>query len=307
MRIAIIGRTSILYNTALLLKKMNHEVVCILTAKEAPEYTRTSQDFRELASMWCIPFSQGGNILKHIDFLHDANADIAVSINYTGIIPQEIINLFPHGILNAHGGDLPRYRGNACQAWAIINGETRIGLCVHKMIADELDSGDIISREYLNINNETKITDVYSWMEEKTPNLMLSAVGILSKDPNYVLEEQSKNPESSLRCYPRKPEDGSIDWSKPAIEILRLINASGKPYSGAFCKFQEQKLIVWDGALREKSENVCAMPGQVIKIEDDYVDIACGDENLVRLYSVEYEGSLACPSYIFTSIRDRVY
>ena len=44
-------------------------------------------------------------------------------MNYTGIIPQSIIDLFNHGILNIHPGDLPRYRGNACLAWAIINAE----------------------------------------------------------------------------------------------------------------------------------------------------------------------------------------
>ena len=37
---------------------------------------------------------------------------------------QSTIDLFPLGIL-IHGGDLPKYRGNACQAWAIINGEEK--------------------------------------------------------------------------------------------------------------------------------------------------------------------------------------
>ena len=72
-------------------------------------------------------------------------------------IPNKIINYFNYGILNAHGGDLPRYRGNACQAWAILNGENKIGLCIHKMVGGELDSGDIISRDYLDIGENTKI------------------------------------------------------------------------------------------------------------------------------------------------------
>ena len=69
-------------------------------------------------------------------------------MNYTGIIPQSIIDIFQYGILNAHGGDLPRYRGNARQAWAH-NGEKSIGLCIHKMIGGEIDMcGDIIARDY---------------------------------------------------------------------------------------------------------------------------------------------------------------
>ncbi|GAB1465742.1 hypothetical protein MASR2M54_12420 [Aliarcobacter cryaerophilus] len=53
------------------------------------------------------------------------DCEIAVSLNYSSIISQNVIDLFPLGVLNAHGGDLPRYRGNACQAWAIINGEEK--------------------------------------------------------------------------------------------------------------------------------------------------------------------------------------
>jgi len=48
MKIAIIGRTELLYDTALRLKNAGHDIVCILTAKEAPEYTRKASDFRQL-------------------------------------------------------------------------------------------------------------------------------------------------------------------------------------------------------------------------------------------------------------------
>ena len=48
---------------------------------------------------------------------------------------NKVISIFTLGILNAHGGDLPRYRGNACQAWAIINGEekTYVGYSLKKI------------------------------------------------------------------------------------------------------------------------------------------------------------------------------
>ena len=123
MKIAIIGRTEILYDTAIYLKEAGHDICCIITAKEAPEYTRTVEDFRRLAKLYNIPFASGSKIIKNIDLLRDSDAEIGVSINYTGLIPQSVIDIFPLGLLNSHGGDLPRYRGNACQAWAIINAE----------------------------------------------------------------------------------------------------------------------------------------------------------------------------------------
>jgi len=306
MRVAVIGRTEILYETALLLRQRGHEISCILTAKEAPEYARTAKDFRRLSEHWGVPFAQGARILEHADFLRASASDIAVSMNYPGIVPQQVIDIFPLGILNAHGGDLPRYRGNACQAWAILNGESRIGLCIHKMIGGELDSGDIIARDYLPIDLSTKVTQVWKWMRERIPALMLEAAERLAREPGYVLERQSKDPAAALRCYPRRPEDGRIDWHRPAIEVLRLINASNKPYAGAFCEYEGRKLIIWDAALVEDDENFCAVPGQVLAVGAGHVDMACGTGKL-RLFKVQLEGgSEIGPDRLISSIRMRL-
>ena len=119
----------------------------MITSKAAPEYKK-EQDFKDLADGISTTFIQTGKInsKKVIDKIKSLGIiDIAVSIEYSGVIAAEIIDLFPMGILNAHGGDLPKYRGNACQAWAIIKGEEN-RLCIHKMIGGELDSGDIVLR-----------------------------------------------------------------------------------------------------------------------------------------------------------------
>lgn len=306
MRIAIIGRTEILYNAAVQLKQAGHAISCILTAKEAPEYTRTAVDFKALAEKWNIPFAQGPRIVEHLEFLKASASDIAVSINYTGVVPQEVIDLFPLGVLNAHGGDLPRYRGNACQAWAIINGEDRIGLCIHRMIGGELDSGDIIARDYLPVDLTTKVTLAWHWMIERSPTLMLEAVEQLARDPSYVLERQSKNPADALRCYPRRPEDGRIDWHRPAVDVLRLINASAPPYAGAFCVFQDQHLIVWDACMSPTTdERFLAIPGQVTEIGMGYVDIAC-NPGKVRLQTVGWCGETLPPDRVLHSLRMRL-
>ena len=119
------------------------------------------------------------------------------------IINQDTIDLFKLGILNAHGGDLPRYRGNACQAWAILNKENRVGLCIHKMIGSELDSGDIVERDYLSINENTKITQIHEWIDLRVPELFIESLKKLKKNNHYVLEVQSKKNEDILRTYPR--------------------------------------------------------------------------------------------------------
>ena len=45
MRIGIIGRSEILYDTVLELKNAGHEICFIITSKEAPEYIKKTEDF----------------------------------------------------------------------------------------------------------------------------------------------------------------------------------------------------------------------------------------------------------------------
>lgn len=305
MKVAIIGRSELLFETAEKLAAAGHEIALIVTARAAPEYTRTEKDFEDLAVACGATFLYTPKILESFDKIKACGSiDVAVSINYSSIIPQPVIDCFPLGILNAHGGDLPRYRGNACQAWAILNGEEKIGLCIHRMIGDELDSGDIIARDYLAIDINTKITEVWSWMQRRIPDLYGEALGYLESDPDYVLEKQSLNPQKALRCYPRRPEDGRIDWSKTAAEILRLINASNKPYAGAFCDYNGQKMIIWD-AMLAPAENYCAVPGQVTEIGPNYLDVATG-AGKIRLKNIEVDGQEVAPSNLIRSIRNRL-
>ena len=304
MKIAIIGRTQILFETMFMLKKEGYDISCILTSKEAPEYTKVSDDFKQIAKDWNIPFAKGAKILEHTEFLSSSNSDIALSLNYNGIIPQSIIDLFPMGILNAHGGDLPRYRGNACQAWAILNGEEKIGLCIHKMIGGELDSGDIIAKEFLKIDINTKVTQVWGWMSTSIPKLFLESVKKMSDNPSFVLEEQSKNSKEISRCFPLNPSDGLINWSKSSTQILRQINAHNKPYSGAFSSINKEKVIIWDAELVDIEYVYYAVPGQIIKIDEGYIQVACG-EGQIKISLIEIDNSLITPDKYVKSIRTR--
>jgi UDP-4-amino-4-deoxy-L-arabinose formyltransferase/UDP-glucuronic acid dehydrogenase (UDP-4-keto-hexauronic acid decarboxylating) len=309
MKIAIIGRTEILYDTIVEVIKKGYEIPLIITAKEAPEYTKTSNDFKHLANEIGAKFLHAPklNTQEVKDVIESCgDMDIALSFNYSSIIDDEIIALFRLGILNAHGGDLPKYRGNACQAWAILNGETRIGLCIHSMVGGEMDSGNIIDRDYLEIDINTKIGYIWDWKRSRIPNMFIHSAEQLYKNNYYYIEEQSKNPKDALRCYPRTPEDGRIDWTKSNIEILRLINASNKPYGGAYGVFEDKKIIIWDAELYADNEHYLATIGQVAEINKDGTIIVITGDGKLKINSVEYNSIETLPANIITSIRKRL-
>jgi methionyl-tRNA formyltransferase len=311
MKIAIIGRTEILYKTVEVLLDNGYEIPLIVTSEETPEYKKSAEDFEKLARRIDAKYLYTSKLssIECINFIKNCDRlDIAVSINYASIISQEVIDLFPCGILNAHGGNLPKYRGNACSAWAILNGEENIGLCIHKMVGSEVDSGDIIEREYLDININTKIGVVWEWMARRIPQLFLSALIKLQKNKDFILEAQSEDPKDALRCYPRIPEDGRIDWSKSNTEILRLINASSKPYSGAFCFYEGKKIIILDAVLHEDQEVYLAVPGQIAKIDPNGENvIVITGKGKLGIKEIEYQGDSTKPSRHIKSVRKRLH
>lgn len=309
MRIAIIGRSQLLYRTAELLAAKGYDIPLVITAKEAPEYSITAKDFEAFAQEHNATYIYTPKINLRdyaTQILELGTIDIAVSINYTGVIPQDVIDLFPMGILNAHAGDLPKYRGNAPLAWAIINAETQAGLCIHQMIGGELDSGNILAKDYHPITINTRVGELFDWIESRIPGLMLQAVEQLSANPNFKGEPQSKNPKDALRGYPRLPEDGQIDWKQSAESILRLINASSEPFIGAFCSYEGEPMTIWRAELFHDDEVYSATAGQVAAINKDGSVIVITGNGKIRIVEIGFRGQRTMPGNIVKSIRKRL-
>lgn len=70
--------------------------------------------------------------------------DLGILASYGAIIPQDVINLFPHGILNIHPSLLPIWRGSSPVQATIIS-ENQAGASIIK-IDEKLDHGPIISQ-----------------------------------------------------------------------------------------------------------------------------------------------------------------
>jgi len=141
-------------------------------------------------------------------------------------------------------------------------------------------------------------------MAKRIPELASEAVNKLSAQPGYVFERQSREPGDALRCYPRKPEDGRIEWRKSALDVLRLVNASNKPYTRSFCEFEGQKMIIWDAELVQDNEIFCAVPGQVTKLADCHVEVACGIGK-IRIKTAEIAEHVDNPRAWIRSLRER--
>lgn len=308
MRIAALGRTRALWNTINSLVASGHEICLIATCRSAPEYTVKEEDFRDLAMNLGVPFllTQNLNSPEAIEQLRSAQAEIAISVNWISIIGKEACELLPFGILNAHAGDLPRYRGNAPVAWAILQGEKSIGITIHQMDPHELDAGPIVLKDYFPVSDETYVGEVFEFFDSRVPEMFVEAITGLGAG-NIVPQPQPTDPSLSLRCYPRRPEDGLIHWGQPADSIARLVRASAEPFSGAFTFLQSERLIIWRARPQIWPSPSLAVPGQVVwrDTASGEIGVAAGDGVLI-LQEIEINHGRSMPATIIKSLRERL-
>ena len=309
MRVAVIGRTEMLLRAAELLAAAGHRLTLIWTAPAEPFYAARAEHFQALAARLGLPceISARINTAEARVRLAESGSETAVSINFPGLIGAEILNVFPLGVLNAHCGDLPRYRGNACPNWAILNGETRVALTIHQM-SPQLDAGPIVLKEYLPLTDSTYIGEIYDWSAERVPEMFLRAVSGL-EDGSLRPSPQPDDPRLALRVFPRRPEDGLIDWAAPSAAVLRTVRANSRPFAGAFTHLEKKdRFSVWRARLYEPGFAFCAVPGQVCLADEGDPVIACGN-GLIRLTEVGDEAGTPeseIKRRILSSLRNRL-
>lgn len=76
--------------------------------------------------------------------LHELELDLAISIS-NRVIESDIFSIPRLGMINLHHGRIPEYRGGPPAFWELYNGESTMGISVHR-IDDQLDHGQLLAR-----------------------------------------------------------------------------------------------------------------------------------------------------------------
>lgn len=296
MRVGLIGRTHWLLDTARLVLEHGHEVAFLVTAPAASDARAGIPEFERFATERGIPFHAELRVATL-----PLEADVCLSVNWTTVLRQPFLDKFPHGVLNAHAGDLPRYRGNATLNWAILNGEEEACLTVHRMV-EALDAGPIALQKRRPIGPEDDMTVLSAWLDEVIPLTLAEALdGIAAGTLTFTEQDPKVRP---LRAYPRKPEDSRIDWRASADDIVRLVRASSPPFGGALTRTESgREVVVHRAVVHEPDHDFLAIPGQIcFAVEGDPV-IAAG-KGMVRL--TELSGGADTKREILRSLRNRL-
>ena len=224
-----------------------------------------------------------------IGTLRELKPEVIVVAAYGLILPQAVLDVPPFGCLNVHGSILPRHRGAAPIPAAILAGDAETGITIMKMDAG-LDTGPLLSVAREPIRPDDTTASLGERLSLVGAQLMADTL------PKYLRGEivPLPQPEEGATYSPKiEKANAQIDWSKPAVEIERMMRAY-TPWPGTFTFWNGQIVKILRAARDEMQSHGEASPettprgrfaegraGEVVKLSDGSIGVVTGEGTLI--------------------------
>lgn len=173
-------------------------------------------------------------VSDRVDDVLATGADLGVVVAFGRIIRPNVLAALP--MVNIHFSLLPRWRGAAPVERAVLAGDEVTG--VDLMVVEEgLDTGAVYARAEVPIGVDDTVDELRARLTEAGTTLLLGSLRAGLGAPV---------PQTGEATYAHKidPAELQIDWSRPAVEIHRLVRVGG-----AWTTFRGRRLKVWRTSL----------------------------------------------------------
>jgi methionyl-tRNA formyltransferase len=170
------------------------------------------------------------NTPEGLEQLRQMRPDLLVVAAYGQILSKDLLSIPSRGTINVHASLLPKYRGAAPVAYAILDGETQTGVTIIK-VTPGLDSGDMILQEAIDILPDDTTGSLEARLAQLGAKLAVEAVRkYRSGEP---VDGKKQDPALVTKAPKIKKEFGLIDWSNGNEIICRHIRAM-QPWPTAY-------------------------------------------------------------------------
>lgn len=282
---------------ALISAKKNVSHVLVLE-QQKHEINIFTNSIIELCEKNNIPYKTSSEVLtgNYEEYLLSNPCDVLFVVSWRLLIPENCFTLPKRGIFLLHDSLLPKYRGYAPTNWVIINAEKKTGLtlfCIHK----DMDAGDIVDQIPIKIVKDETAASLNNKLLKLYPKIILKNIKPILKNTYKRKVQKSKN--ATYTCK-RVPEDGHIDFKQSTHTIVQLIRGLTFPYPGAFCYYNDNKVIIWEAeAVKNPPRYVGRVPGKIVQIAKTHVDVLTAD-GIIRITKISQDGKdMINPSRLF--------
>lgn len=221
-----------------------------------------------LSNNLCIFQPEDVNKDLNVKILENEKADFFVVASYGQILSKKVLGLPLVMPVNAHGSLLPKYRGAAPIARALMASETKTGITFIRM-NERMDQGDILLKKSISIEKKDNSIS----LDEKLSKLAAAHVNDVLEKISHATLKPIRQKDKFATIAPRlKKEEGCIRWNTSAVEVVNAFRGCfGWPGSFTFYKFRLLKIFDMEIG-RGKTKGA---PGQIICAHEDVLDVAC--------------------------------
>lgn len=254
------------------LRRHGFEVSAVFTHRDNPGEEIWWDSLAQRAETAGVPvhYPESMNDLQAQALVASYSPDFIFSFYFRFMIPPVVLEMAGRGALNLHGSLLPKYRGRAPANWVLVNGETETGVSLHYMVSKP-DAGELVDQEPVAIAFEETPRSLYAKLEQAAVKVLDRSLPLLKVGtaPHRPLD-------LSAGSYfgGRKPEDGRLDWTWPAVKNFYLVRGVTHPYPGAFTTLKGRKLFAWWAKPLDRAHDTA--PGTLLEVSEEGILVSCG-------------------------------
>lgn len=271
-----------------LIKNETTNVMAVVTQpdrKVGRKKKMTAPPVKELALKYDLEVLQPEkmNGSKEMKAILSMQPDLIITAAYGQMLPEKLLMAPTYKSINVHASLLPKYRGAAPIHYAIWNGDENTGVTIMYM-TKKMDAGDIISQRAIKINNDDDTGLLFEKLSivgkellmDTLPDIFNNTISPITQDENLV----SYSPMISR-------DQEKLNWNKTAGELHNKIRAF-RPFPGTYTILDGSRFKVWESKAVQMSTD--KEPGEFVKVDKDNLLVACGEQSVLSLLTVQPAG-----------------
>lgn len=220
-----------------------HTVVAVVTQPDRPAgrgQRLTAPPVKRLAASRELPVLQPERLREPgwAERLRAFEPEVAVVVAFGQLLPRSVLEVPPRGSINVHASLLPRYRGAAPVAWAIIRRERETGVTTF-LLDEGMDTGPILLQRATPIGAEETAGELAGRLADLGAALLIETLDRLD-----AITPRPQDDAAATRAPRLSKTDGALDWRRPAADLAARVRGVN-PWPGATTSSPAGRLTIW--------------------------------------------------------------
>ncbi len=285
MRIVFMGTPEFAVPTLKKLIASHHEVVAVFTQPDRPKGRGNkvvASPVKEVALNHGIPVYQPQRIRKEsVEDLKALKPDLCVTAAFGQILSQELLDIPVHGTFNVHASLLPKHRGSAPIAWAIMQGDKEAGVTTMVTFRG-IDNGDMLLKASTPIGETETAGELTVRLSEIGADLLMET---LKRLEDGTLERIPQNEDEMTYDPMLTKEMGVVDWTMDAQHIVWRMHGLN-PWPGCSTQAEGGRLKLLKGRAVEGS----GTPGEILTADPKAGLVIAAGQGAVEVLQLQAPG-----------------